>query len=347
MSGTSLDGLDLVDVTIWQQQNTWNFRLHNTWFVPYSKEYQTALKECFDASIQVVERFSHDYGVFLAKAVLQFREKYGIEKVDLLASHGHTIFHKPEERFTLQIGDGQVLSDLTGLKVVCDFRTQDVALGGQGAPLVPIGDQLFFNNYDYCLNLGGFANVSFNQNGVRKAYDICPVNTVLNHYVRKLGMEYDDQGKIAQSGLINEALFKALNKLAFYAAPYPKSLGYEFVANTVLPLIDSYESQVPNILRTVVEHIVFQLSESFKKETGSVLITGGGAYNSFLINHLRAMSSLEIIIPSKDLVDFKEALIFALLGYLKEKGKINVLSSVTGASKDHSAGKIYEPQQRI
>lgn len=344
MSGTSLDGLDLVDVTIWEQVNSLRFQINNTASIPYSKELQITLKNSFNNTRDEVQKTSIEYGKFLGNAVRDFISDFGIKNVDFIASHGHTIFHKPEEGITVQIGDGQTLSNVTELKVICDFRTQDVTLGGQGAPLVPIGDQLFFSEYDYCLNLGGFANISFDDEGIRKAYDICPVNIVLNHYTRKIGLEYDEDGIIARKGHINKKLLKALNELSFYRKPYPKSLGYEFVIDEIIPLIDIMESDISIILRTVVEHAAFQITDNFKKTEGTVLITGGGAFNSFLIERMKELTNLQIKIPSKEIIEFKEALIFALLGYLKFKNRINVLSSVTGASKDHSSGKIYEPE---
>ena len=347
MSGTSLDGLDLVDVTIWEQMNSLRFRINNTASIPYSKELQITLKNSFNNTRDEVQKTSIEYGKFLGNAVRDFISDFGIKNVDFIASHGHTIFHKPEEGITVQIGDGQTLSNVTELKVICDFRTQDVTLGGQGAPLVPIGDQLFFSEYDYCLNLGGFANISFDDEGIRKAYDICPVNIVLNHYTRKIGLEYDEDGIIARDGHINKKLLKALNELSFYRKPYPKSLGYEFVIDEIIPLIDIMESDISIILRTVVEHAAFQITDNFKKTEGTAIITGGGAFNSFLIERMKELTNLQIKIPSKEIIEFKEALIFALLGYLKFENRINVLSSVTGASKDHSSGKIYEPKISI
>lgn len=345
MSGTSLDGLDVVDVTVWEQAKSIQFKINNAASIPYSKEEQNSLKSCFNASKKEVEKASLNYGSYLGNAVNNFARDFQITDIDFIASHGHTVFHKPEEGITVQIGDGQVLSNTTGLEVICDFRVQDVELGGQGAPLVPIGDQFLFSNYKYCLNLGGFANVSFDERGVRKAYDICPVNIVLNHYTRKIGFEYDDQGTIAKSGEINQALFQALNNVPFYSKPYPKALGYEFVVEEILPLIDRFELEIPDVLRTFIEHVATQLNANLQIENSAVLITGGGAYNSFLLERLDFLSKLKLVIPEKTLVEFKEALIFGLLGYLKKHDRINCLSSVTGAVRDHSSGKIYKPKK--
>jgi anhydro-N-acetylmuramic acid kinase len=236
------------------------------------------------------------------------------------------------------------LAALLGQTVVCDFRVQDVALGGQGAPLVPIGDKLLFSDYDFCLNLGGFANISTDNDTDRIAYDVCPVNIVLNRYVEQLGLNYDDEGKIASTGTINEELFEKLNDLEFYKANYPKSLGLEWVDKNIFPLIDAFQLEIQDVLKTFVEHIAVQLaSEINKKSHASVLVTGGGVYSTYLVNRLEAYSKNEIIIPSKAIIEFKEALIFGFLGVLKLRNEVNCLKSVTGASQNHCSGKIYLP----
>jgi anhydro-N-acetylmuramic acid kinase len=243
----------------------------------------------------------------------------------------------------LQVGDGQLIANNTKQKVICDFRTQDVRLGGQGAPLVPIGDELLFSDYEYCLNLGGFSNISYKLKGKRIAFDICPVNIVLNHYVNKLGYEYDDAGSTASKGTINEELLDALNKLDFYHQKPPKSLGLEWVKKEVFVLIDALETDVSTVLRTFVEHVAYQIGKVIYK-SNSVLITGGGAFNTFLIERISFYSETVIELPSKELIDFKEALLFAFLGLLKSKNQINCLASVTGAQKDHCSGVVYRLQ---
>ena len=253
--------------------------------------------------------------------------------------------HQPEKGLTLQIGNLPEISSLTNQTVVCDFRVQDVKLGGQGAPLVPIGDQLLFPEYDYCMNLGGFSNVSFEQNNERIAFDISPVNTVLNFYANKLGMDYDDKGNISKTGICNQGLLSQLNALDFYQKKHPKSLGFEFVKETILPIIESYPIPIEDKLNTFTEHIALQIALALPNKNGSLFITGGGAYNNFLMDRIQFhLPEMKIIIPSAKILEFKEALIFALLGVLKLRGEINVLSSVTGAKKDHSSGMIYSPK---
>ncbi|NEW80658.1 MAG: anhydro-N-acetylmuramic acid kinase, partial [Gelidibacter sp.] len=262
---------------------------------------------------------------------------------DFIASHGHTIFHNPEKHYTLQIGNGPQITSITGIKTICNFRVQDVALGGQGAPLVPVGDELLFSEYDYCLNLGGFSNISFRKNHQRIAFDICPVNIVLNHYVAALNLEYDDRGTMASEGNIENNLLRELNSLAFYNDAKPKSLGYEFVVATIFPIIDKYNLSLKNILSTFVEHIAIQISKKIDSDSGkTMLVTGGGAFNTFLIERLQSHTKTQLIIPQETIINYKEALVFALLGFLKDENKINCLKSVTGASKDHSSGIIFE-----
>ena len=281
-----------------------------------------------------------EYGKLLAKKVNDFIKKNNILNIDFIASHGHTVLHQPEKGITLQIGNGQLLANETQQNVVCDFRTQDVKLGGQGAPLVPIGDAILFHQYDACLNLGGFANVSFNKQNRRIAFDICPVNIVLNYYVNTLGFDYDNKGKIASTGIINAKLLEELNSLNYYKSKHPKSLGLEWVQSTIFPLIDDKNLEIRDVLATFIEHVAIQITVS-TKNCKNLFITGGGVFNEFLMQRINHYSNLEIIIPNSQIVNYKEALIFAFLGLLRVDNQVNCLSSVTGAKKDHSSGVIF------
>jgi anhydro-N-acetylmuramic acid kinase len=341
MSGTSLDGLDICYVKFSKDKN-YSFEIIKADTIQYPEKWNVKLKNAFTSDARILSEMDIEYGAFLGEKVNEFIKRYSIRQVDFVASHGHTIFHKPEEGITLQIGSGEQIAKKTDITTVCDFRTQDVKLGGQGAPLVPIGDELLFHNYDYCLNLGGFANVSYAKDGKRIAFDICPVNIVLNYYTRKIGLPYDDKGSLAVSGTINEGLLKALNELDFYKQNHPKSLGLEWVEAFIFPLIDSYGLETKDILRTYVEHVAYQIAKVIQQDS-TVLITGGGAFNSFLIERLEFYLQQQLPQASKLLIDFKEALIFAFLGLLRLTDQINVLSSVTGAKKDHSSGAVYNP----
>lgn len=285
---------------------------------------------------------NEEYTQLLGTIISEFISKHNIKNLDAVCSHGHTILHQPQNGFTLQIGNLPEIAKYVNQKVVCDFRVQDVQLGGQGAPLVPIGDRILFYEYDICLNLGGFSNISFEQNGNRIAFDISPVNTVLNFYSNQLNLEYDDKGNIARSGNLNSNLLKELNALEYYKKSYPKSLGFEFVKETVLPLIEKYKISIEDKMHTFTEHIALQTSLILSKKEGKILISGGGAYNDFIIERMQFyLPNIKIIIPDNKTIEFKEALIFALLGVLKLRNEINVLSSVTGAKHDHSSGYIY------
>lgn len=348
MSGTSLDGVDLAHIQFSVTNTNWQFQIFESETVAYSDAWVNRLKRAVDFSKKELQQLNEAYTEVLAKIILDFIQKHKIEGLDAVCSHGHTILHQPQNRFTLQIGNLPQIADLLHEKVVCDFRVQDVQLGGQGAPLVPIGDRILFSDYDYCLNLGGFSNVSFEADGNRIAFDISPVNTVLNFYAEQLGLKYDDKGQISSSGTISEELLAELNALEFYRKRYPKSLGFEFVKTTVLPIIEKYPIAVEDKLRTFTEHIAFQIAKALSKKQGSLLVTGGGAYNTFLIACMQFyLPEMKIVLPEAKILEFKEALIFALLGVLKLRNEMNVLASVTGASENHSSGVIYDKPKKL
>ncbi len=342
MSGTSLDGVDLAYIHFTIDNQKWTFKILESETVSYSNHWINNLKLAVNFSESELENLNQEYTKLLAQIIANFIKKNKIDNLDAVCSHGHTILHQPQNGFTLQIGNLPEIATMTQQNIVCDFRVQDVQLGGQGAPLVPVGDQILFSEYDYCLNLGGFSNISFEEKGKRIAFDISPVNTVLNFYANQLGFDYDDKGKIARSGNINTKLLEKLNALEYYQKAFPKSLGFEFVKETILPLIESFEIAIEDKLGTFTEHIALQTELVLPNKYGKILITGGGAYNDFLLERIKNyLPKMEIIIPSSDILEFKEALIFALLGVLKLRDEINVLSSVTGAKMDHSSGKIY------
>ena len=345
MSGTSLDGVDLAHILFAVSDGEWNFTIAETETVAYAHEWVERLKEAVSFDENELTLLNKEYTQLLGDIIKTFISKNNINGLDAVCSHGHTILHQPHNGFTLQIGNLPEIASLIGEKVVCDFRVQDVQLGGQGAPLVPIGDRLLFSQYRYCLNLGGFSNISFNENGQRIAFDICPVNTVLNFYANLLGFDYDAGGAIARNGKIIKLLLEELNSLEFYTLNYPKSLGFEFVKETVLPLMEKYPDPANDKLATFTEHVALQIAAVINViGKGELLVTGGGAYNEFLISRMnQLLPDTHISIPDDKTIQFKEALIFALLGVLKLRGEINVLSSVTGAKNDHSSGYIYQP----
>lgn len=343
MSGTSLDGLDLVISSFIKSVNTWKYEIHRATTVRYSESVKNLLKEAYTCSGRRLTEIDVSFGKYIGEQAKLFIDSSGFS-IDFIASHGHTIFHEPERGYSLQIGSGASLAAYSGYKTISNFRNLDIALGGQGAPLVPIGDELLFQDYMACLNIGGFANVSYkNQEGKRIAFDICASNFILNKLCQRLNLDYDEGGKIAASGKRIEKLAFELNSVDFYKMPYPKSLGQEWAESIIMPILGGYESKpVENLLFTYTEHIAFQIS-SILNVFGNedVLVTGGGAHNIFLMDKLREFALFKTNIPEKILIDFKEALIFAFLGVLRIRGEINCLSSVTGAGKDSCSGTIY------
>jgi anhydro-N-acetylmuramic acid kinase len=342
MSGTSLDGLDLLCCELIHQNNKWNYRILQAKTVRYEAMWKKRLNRVSELSAMELLRLDIDFGTYIGEHINVFIKKHHLN-IDLIASHGHTIFHQPEQRITQQIGNGTAIKHITGLPVVYDFRTQDVLLGGQGAPLVPIGDRELFGEYDYCLNLGGIANISYEENGKRLAFDVCPANMALNWLAMKLGKEYDKDGLLAIKGKPVPELLSRFNALPYYAQQAPKSLGREDIERWFLPLFSEMHS-VADLMSTTIEHLVYQVSRVVAKsgKEVSILVTGGGAHHPLIINQLKEKIDAKIHVPGRDLIDFKEALVFSLLGVLRIRNELNVLASVTGAKSDSTSG-IYIP----
>ena len=341
MSGTSLDGLDIAYCKF-SKTKDWTFEILKERTISYSAGLKDRLRNAPLLSESQIETLSHDFGVFMAEQVHVFVNDHKIQRLDLIASHGHTVFHQPENRITLQIGDVKPLFELMQKPVVYDFRTQDVLLGGQGAPLVPIVDKLMFSEYDACLNLGGFSNISFDIDGERIAFDICPVNIVLNHLANKLGLEFDDKGQIASRGNVDRDLLEEFNTKTYYKESFPKSLGWEWVKEFILPHLTDSSLSTESLMRTFVEHIAIQISYIINKhKLKSVLLSGGGVYNEFLLERISYFAPNACTIANAQLIESKEAMAFAFLGLLRFKKEINVLASVTGSVKNHSSGVVY------
>ena len=339
MSGTSVDGLDICYVSF-DNNDPSKYEIIDCETIDYDDNLKTKLKNVIEMDNDQIKQIDKEFGEFIGLNVLKFIKKNTLYKADLISSHGHTVFHEPKFNKTLQIGNGEIINKVTKIKTVNNFREQDIQLGGQGAPLVPIGDKLLFDDYKYCLNLGGFTNISVKDSRKIYAYDICPLNTVLNHYANKLGYECDLGGKLSKKGVINIDLFNELNDLEYYKKSYPKSLGLEFVIENIFPITEKYKIKEVDILATYIEHASFQIKRNID-DGSKVLLTGGGTFNNNLINTLNHDSKINFIVPDKTIINYKESLIFALLGYLKINGKVNCLRSVTGASNDHSSGDIY------
>jgi anhydro-N-acetylmuramic acid kinase len=340
MSGTSLDGLDVCCATFTKNEGKWNFKIDCAKGYSYPEEMKEKLgTKAQEMSALEFVTFHCEYGKFLGEKVNEFMKEYGV-KPDIIASHGHTIFHEPQKRIMFQIGDGAAIAAETGIDTVSDFRRLDIMLGGQGAPLVPIGDRLLFGDYDYCLNIGGFSNISFEKDGKRIAFDISPVNYVINHYSRQIGLEFDKDGEIAKKGKVDQKLLDELNALPYYNQDGPKSLGREWVEKIIYPMLESKGMKLEDMLRTYYEHAAMQIAKVAKN--GKMLITGGGAFNKFLIERIDALTGCETVIPEKQIIDYKEALIFAFLGALYMADEASCLASVTGAKCDNIGGMLFK-----
>ncbi len=346
MSGTSLDGVDIAYCTFEFSNQKTEFELTHTKTVSYPLGLENTLRSATLLKSEDLCFLDKQLGLFFAQQVTLFMEEkqLKIEDIDAIASHGHTVFHQPDRGFTLQIGCGATIALKTGIKVINDFRTKDVLMGGQGAPLVPKGDfDLFQDQADGFLNLGGFSNISLKKEGVITAFDICPCNLPLNSFSGKMGLSFDKGGALAKSGNLNHKQLAVWDSLAYYNQPAPKSLGTEWLEKYFFSQMDKTLS-APDALRTCVEHITHQVAKELKKyNLNRVFVTGGGAKNDFLISRLRNTTKTEIFIPNKTTVDFKEALVFAYMGALFLQGKPNNVPSVTGAKTSVCGGVLHLP----
>ena len=339
MSGTSLDGLDIAACRFEIMGEDIHYRIEAAETIKYTDEWKNKLQNATALSPQELLLLDREYGELLGRESTRFIKKFKLQP-HLVASHGHTVFHRPGLGITRQIGMGSEIRKQINCPVVYDFRSGDVALGGQGAPLVPIGDKLLFPQYAACVNIGGFANISLCRQGKRIAWDICPANIVMNLIARQRGLDYDRDGALARRGNLNKALLQELNELEFYKLHPPKSLGKEWVESDFQPVITKHSLKAEDLLRSLSEHIAQQIANNLPRVKGPVLITGGGAYNRFLMERIRDLSSFQIANASPLLIEYKEALIFALMGVLRIRNEINILSSVTGAKRNQSGGVI-------
>ena len=334
MSGTSLDGIDLA-TCIFTKNQGWEYKIEKSNTLKYPISWKSKLATLHTRNKAIVEQTDIQFGQYIGETINTF---LNYEQVDFIASHGHTIFHQPENNYTLQIGCGKTISQTTKITTINNFRNLDVSLNGQGAPLVPIGDLLLFPEHKYCVNLGGFANISIKTNEKIIAFDICPANIVLNDICKELGIEYDLNGDISRKGKIIPTLLQQLNKLDFYIKKAPKSLGREWVEEHISPILKNHKPEY--LICTFCEHIAIQIGKFLADE--SALFTGGGVFNSFLMERITFHSKSEILIPNKELIEFKESLIFAFLGVLRIRNEINCIQSVTGADRDNCGGHIHE-----
>jgi anhydro-N-acetylmuramic acid kinase len=353
MSGSSLDGLDIAFVHFQENAGKWNFELIKPMCYKYDAEWINKLQSAHLLNAFQYQLLHTEYGHYIGRQVNNFIEESDLHyNVQLIVSHGHTTFHSPEKKMTAQLGDGASIAAETGINTITDLRAIDIALGGQGAPIVPIGEMLLLGNHDFFLNLGGIANLSFNNKERFIAFDVCPANRVLNMLANETGEQYDDNGEIASTGKINEELLSKLNSQEYYGNAYPKSLPNSFGTEIIFPLIKNSGCSIPDALRTYIEHIAIQIknaitelmSHSSLTTSYSLLSTGGGAHNNFLIEKLQQTLqplNITITIPEKNIIDFKEAIIMAFIGVLRWREENNVLASVTGAKRNSIGGAVW------
>jgi anhydro-N-acetylmuramic acid kinase len=356
MSGSSLDGLDIAYVEFEETSGKWSYDIKAADCKSYNKEWIDKLQKATTLSARDYLLLHSSYGKYIGEQVNQFIDGNNLHhKVQLIASHGHTTFHAPLLGMTGQLGDGAAIAAATQINVVSDLRAMDVAFEGQGAPIVPIGEKLLLNNYTSFLNLGGIANLSFKSNTGYIAFDVCATNRVLNMLAQLEGKEYDEGGAMAASGGVDTAILMKLNALSYYSKPYPKSLANSFGTDEVFPIVQSFNLPVRDKLRTYAEHVVIQIRNSFESlnkrfqvENQKLLVTGGGAFNSFLIERLKQALDkfgIEVEVPGADLINYKEALVMGLIGVLRWREEYNVLNTVTGAKRSSIGGAVWIGQE--
>ncbi len=343
MSGTSLDGLDIAFCELAPANGQWNYKVKKATTITYPDDLVESLQCATKMSGLELKQLDIVLGNFFADQIGNFVKQHRLTP-QVISSHGHTIFHQPELSLTQQIGDPSIIHAKTGLPVIADFRSLDVAKGGDGAPLVPIGDQLLFGEYDACLNLGGIANISYrDKSGLRKAFDIVPVNMALNHLANRSGQSFDTDGAIAKSGQPIKELIAQWSSLDFHSKAPPKSLGFEWFEKFILPGLTGHSTS--DLMHSYALYASTQIANAIKEYMGNgpfkIMVTGGGAYNDFFMHCLRDQASdNQWVIPESAIVEYKEALVFALLGVLRIRNEANILSSATGASNDSIAGIV-------
>lgn len=341
MSGTSMDGVDLAWVVFEPNGDNWQFTIKAAETIPYSDQWLARLIHLPDQTAEVFAMANVFYGKYLGQLIQQFIQKHGAE-VDLIASHGQTIFHNPQKGYTIQIGSGAEIAAATGIPTVCDLRSSDVALGGQGAPIVPLGEKELFPEYKSFINIGGITNISFHAKEIIVGYDVCMGNLLLDYFAEQKGLPYDAGGEMARTGALLTDVLAQLNEQDYFQQPAPKSLDAKETVMTSLELMGNAEYNIPDLLHTLVAHISDQISLVLNKSSVSqVMVTGGGALNTYLMEQLQEKSKAEIVIPDPQIIDSKEALIMAFLGLKRYLNLANVLSSVTGASRDSINGAVY------
>lgn len=344
MSGTSMDGLDMAACSF----DDGGFSLYAAETHPFDPELKKRLMHAVESDLESLSALHAEFGIWMGKAVRDFIESHGIESVEAICSHGQTVLHRPDLGHSLQIGSGAHLATSSGCRVVCDFRQADLALGGQGAPLVPIAERDLFPEYDFFINLGGIANVSVRQaDGHMIGFDVCACNRILNPLAKELGEEMDKDGRHAAKGKAHQKMLKMLISASEEAFDN-SSLDAGEAAHLFFEKAAFFPLRSEDYLATAVQYIARMLASSLKvyerKGDKRILLTGGGTFNKTLIKRLKEEApSFYFQIPDPELICYKEAIAFAYLGKLRLEEKVNILASVTGASRDSVGGAVYLP----
>lgn len=344
MSGTSMDGMDAA-LCHFSDENAIDWKIRYFKCFDYPEHLKVLMQKAQDSpSTEHLTAAEMGYAQWCIEIIEEVKAWAYEEDIEIhgVGIHGQTLFHQPEQKLTYQAGVLPIIAKETGLVVVGNFRIQDVLLGGQGAPLVPFGDQLLFSGYEGCLNLGGFANLSKGNptlgEGVLAAFDIAPANIVLNELASLLGHPFDNGGEIARKGMLNGWILDQLDSLEYYEHNGPKSLGVEWVEKFIDPIIYTVDPQTA--LATYTEHLAQQIVNQLP--SGKTLVTGGGAFNQYLMERIELLGgNCELANPI--LIEAKEALIFALLAHQRLLGRANVYGHTTGSGMTHSSGVIHHP----
>ncbi|MEM6321119.1 MAG: anhydro-N-acetylmuramic acid kinase [Bacteroidota bacterium] len=359
MSGSSLDGLDIAYCSFEVEKREDGDLVVHDWGIEkaetseFTEAWEARLSQLPEQNALAFAKTHTYFGHYTGELVNSFLQRHQVTP-DFIAAHGHTIFHDPMGRMSIQIGDGSAIAATTGFPTISNFRNQDVAINGQGAPVAPIMDKYLLPGHDFYLNLGGIANVTaVLPNRKTIAFDICPVNQLLNFLANRLGAAYDAEGQMAAAGEMQPEMLKCINKADFYRTSYPKSLDNSWSKTEILSKLEDNPALIPDQLRTLVEHIAHQINfalrqvirkEKLNKSKYSILITGGGAFNTFLIERLRfhCEDLIELVLPDADIIQFKEAALMAWMGVMRVENVPNVLKSVTGADRDSVNGAIHQ-----
>lgn len=366
MSGTSLDGVDAALVKIHEdEKGRIRYELIHFLTKPFSPGIKEEIEQAISldqSNVQLICSLNFKLGYELADAVKFVCKEaaFPLEKLDFVASHGQTIWHNPEKMgpfvpSTLQIGESSVIAYETNCQVVSNFRVMDVAAGGQGAPLVSYTDYLLYNDPERNIilqNIGGIANLTYLPKGGTVndivAFDTGPGNMMLDYIASKyFNVPYDDEGNIARSGHVIPRLLKELMNDPYITKEPPKTTGREYFGTQYVDqIIERYpEEKKEDLLATFTHFVAESIGYNYMHFVGPVdrvIISGGGSYNTYLVELICANVACEVqVLEAYDEnSNAKEAIAFALLGYQTLHGRTNNARNATGASKDVILGQI-------